>query len=158
MGWNIAANYCLTNKTHLDEGLRWAERAIDVNQGGQANFTTLSTLADLQEANNQVAEGKKTRTRALHDATAGPIDLHLYARQLLAQKKATEAMEVFQLNYKLHPKAWPVELGLARGYAALGQKKEALEHAKLALPTAPDPANKKNIQDIIEKLQQGKDI
>ena len=158
MGWNTAANYCLTNKTHLDEGLRWAERAIDVNQGGQANFTTLSTMADLQEANNQVAEGKKTRTRALHDPTAGPIDLHLYARQLLAQKKASEAMEVFQLNYKLHPKAWPVELGLARGYAALGQKKEALEHAKLALPTAPDPANKKNIQDIIEKLQQGKDI
>ena len=158
MGWNTAANYCLTNKTHLDEGLRWAERAIDVNQGGQANFTTLSTMADLQEANNQVAEGKKTRTRALHDPTAGPVDLHLYARQLLAQKKASEAMEVFQLNYKLHPKAWPVELGLARGYAALGQKKEALEHAKLALPTAPDPANKKNIQDIIEKLQQGKDI
>ena len=70
MGWNTAANYCLTNKTHLDEGLRWAERAIDVNQGGQANFTTLSTMADLQEANNQVAEGKKTRTRALHDPPA----------------------------------------------------------------------------------------
>lgn len=158
MGWNTAANYCLTNKTHLDEGLRWAERALDVNQGGQANFTTLSTLADLQEANNQVAEGKKTRTRALHDPTAGPIDLHLYARQLLAQKKTAEAMEVFQLNAKLHPNAWPVQLGLARGYAALGQHKEALAHAKLALPTAPDPANKKNIEGIIEKLEQGKDI
>jgi Protein of unknown function (DUF2911) len=158
MGWNTAANYCLTSKSHLDQGLRWAERAIDVNQGGQVNFTTLSTLADLQEANNQVAEGKKTRDRALHDPSAGPIDLHLYARQLLAQKKNAEAMEVFQLNAKLHPKAWPVQLGLARGYAALGQHKEALAHAKLALPTAPDPVNRKNIEDIIQKLEQGKEI
>jgi hypothetical protein len=158
VGWNTAANYCLTNKTHLDEGLRWAERSLDVNSGGQANFTTLSTLADLQEANDKVAEAKQTRTRALHDPTAGPIDLHLYARQLLTQKKAAEAMEVFQLNAKLHPNAWPVQLGLARGYAATGQRKEALAHAKLALPTAPDPVNRKNIEDIIQKLEQGKEI
>jgi tetratricopeptide (TPR) repeat protein len=89
--------------------------------------------------------------RALHDPTAGPIDLHQYARQLLAQKKAAEAMEVFQLNAKLHPNTWPVHLGLARGYAALGKRKEAIEHAKAALPQAPDEANRKNIQDIIRR-------
>jgi hypothetical protein len=158
MGWTTAANYCLTNKTHVDEGLRWAQRALDVNSGGQVNFTTLSTLADLQEANNLAAEAKQTRTRALHDPTAGPIDLHLYARQLLAQKHNQEAMEVFELNAKLHPNVWPVHLGLARGYAALGRHKDALAQAKLALPQAPDPVNRKNIEDIIQKLEQGKDI
>jgi len=158
VGWDMAANYCLTNKTHLDEGLRWAQKALDVNTVGQVNFTTLSTLADLQEANNLTAEAKQTRAKALHDPTAGPIDLHQYARQLLAQKHTDEAMEVFKLNAKLHPNAWPVHLGLARGYAAIGRHKEALAEAKLALPQAPDDANRKNIQGIIEKLEQGKDI
>jgi tetratricopeptide (TPR) repeat protein len=158
VGWNTAANYCLTAKTHLDEGLRWAEKSADATANGQVNFTTLSTLADLQEANNLAAEGKKTRARALHDPTAGPVDIHLYGRQLLALKKNAEAMEIFQLNAKLHPDAWPVNLGLARGYAALGQRKEAIERAKASLKQAPDEANRKNIQDIIQKLEQGKDI
>src|ERR1700674_1306607 len=151
VGWDMAANYCLTNKTHLDEGLRWAQKALDVNTVGQVNFTTLSTLADLQEANNLTAEAKQTRAKALHDPTAGPIDLHQYARQLLAQKHTDEAMEVFKLNAKLHPNAWPVHLGLAR-------RTESRAEATLALPQAPDDANRKNIQGIIEKLEQGKDI
>ncbi len=158
VGWNTAAQYCALAKTHLDQGLLWAQKAADPNGSGQVNFTTLSTLADLQQANNQVAEAKKTRDRALHDPTAGPIDLHLYGRQLLAQKQTAEAMEVFQLNAKLHPNVWPIHVGLARGYAAMGQRKEALEHAKLALKQAPDDANRKNLQTIIEKLEQGKDI
>jgi hypothetical protein len=157
-GWATAANYCLTAKTHLDEGLRWAEKAVDPNGPGQVNFTTLSTLADLQEANKLDAEAKKTRARALNDPTAGPIDLHQYARQLLAQKKNAEAMEVFQLNAKRHPNVWPVQLGLARGYAALGQHKEALDHARAALPQAPDDVNRKNIQNIIQKLEKGQEI
>jgi hypothetical protein len=158
VGWNTAANYCLTAKTHLDEGLRWAEKAVDATANGQVNFTTLSTLADLQDANNLGAEAKKTRTRALHDPSAGPIDLHQYGRQLLAQKKTAEAMEVFQLNAKLHPGVWPVHVGLARGYAALGQRKEALEHAKLALKQAPDAGNRENLKKIIEKLEAGQEI
>jgi len=158
VGWNTAANYCLQAKTHLDEALRWAEISIDPSKGGQVNFTTLSTLADLQGANNLATEAKKTRERALHDPTAGPIDLHQYGRSLLAQKKATEAMEVFQLNAKLHPDVWPVHVGLARGYAALGNKKEALAHAKLALKQAPDPGNRKNLETIIQKLEAGQDI
>ncbi|HVR08145.1 MAG TPA: DUF2911 domain-containing protein [Thermoanaerobaculia bacterium] len=158
VGWNTAANYCLLAKTHLDEGLKWAERAVDATQNGQVNFATLSTLADLQEANNLAAESKKTRIRALHDPSAGPIDLHQYGRQLLAQKKTAEAMEVFQLNAKLHPDTWPVHVGLARGYAALGQRKEAIEQAKLALKQAPDEGNRRSLQNIIEQLEAGKDI
>ena len=49
-------------------------------------------------------------------------------------------------------------VGLARGYAALGQRKEAIEHAKQALKQAPDEGNRKSLQDIIEKLEAGKDI
>jgi hypothetical protein len=159
-GWNLAAQYCLQSKTHLDEGLRWAEKAVDPNPAGpgQVNFTTLSTLADLQFANGRAAEAKATRDRALHDPTAGPIDVHLYGRQLLAQKRVAEAMEVFELNAKLHPNVWPVHVGLARGHAALGHRQEALAEAKLALPQAPDPINRQNLETMIKKLEAGQDI
>jgi hypothetical protein len=158
VGWNTAANYCLQAKTHLDQGLRWAERSLDPSQGGQVNFATLSTLADLQAASGLAAEAKKTRDRALHDPSAGPLDLHQYGRQLIAQKRTAEAMEVFQLNAKLHPNAWPVNVGLARGYAALGQRKQAIDHAKAALPQAPNEGSKKALQDLIQKLEQGQEI
>jgi len=36
-----------------------------------------------------------------------------------------------------------VNVGLARGHAALGRNKEALKYAKLALAQAPDENNKK---------------
>jgi tetratricopeptide (TPR) repeat protein len=158
VGLSTAANFCLTSKSHLDEGLRWAEKAADPNATGQVNFTTLSTLADLQEANNLVAEAKKTRDRALHDPTAGPGDLHQYARQLLAQKKVTEAVAVFQLNAKLHPSTWPIHVGLARAYAAQGHRKEAIEEAKKGLPEAPNPASRKALEGLIQKLEEGKEI
>jgi tetratricopeptide (TPR) repeat protein len=157
-GWNAAAQFCLTHKSHLDEGLRWAEQAVDPNGSGQPNFTTLVTLAELQDANGRAADAKTTRDKAFHDPTAGPVDLHQYARQLLAQKKPTAAMEVFELNAKLHPDTWPVHLGLARGHAALGHQKEALEQAKLALPQAPDDNNRRNVQQIIKRLEAGKSL
>jgi hypothetical protein len=157
-GWTTAANFSLQNKIHLDVGLRWAEHAVDPAQGGQANFTTLSTLADLQEANGKTAEAKTTRDKALRDPTAGPVDLHLYARQLLRDKHPQEAMAVFELNAKLHPNVWPVHLGLARGYDALGRHKEALAECKLALPQAPDEANRNSIKTMIKNLEEGKSL
>ena len=156
-GYNAAARFCLQNKTHLEDGLHWAEDAAGpVN--GQANFITLSTLASLQEANGKADESKKTRDKALHDPTATAIDLHLFGRQLLGEKKTAEAVQVFELNAKLHPNVWPVHVGLGRGYAAVGRRKEAIAELKLAVPQAPDDANKANLQDLIKKLEEGKDI
>jgi tetratricopeptide (TPR) repeat protein len=156
--WNAAAQFCLDNKIHLDAGLRAAEHSINPTQGGEENFNNLITLADLQDATSHAADAKKSRDRALHHPTATAIQLHLYGRQLMAQKKDAEAMEVFQLNAKVHPNVWPVHVGLARGNSALGHYKEALAEAKLALPQAPDEGNKKSIQGMIQKLEQGKDI
>ena len=155
-GWDTAAQWALQNKTHLDDGLRWAETAAGPN--GQVNFTTLSTLSDLQGANGRTEEAKKTRDRALHDPSAGPIDLHLYGRQLLAQKHAAEALEVFQLNAKLHPDVWPVHVGLGRGYYAAGDRQKALAEFRLAVPQAPDDQNRTSLKGIVKNLEEGKDI
>lgn len=155
--WIAAAQYALQNPKHHAEGLRWAERAAGPPLGVE-NFGTLTTLALLQEANGKPADAQKTREKALNLPTAGPIDLHQYARQLLAQKKTAEAMKVFELNAKRFPDTWPVHVGLARGYSALGKYKEALEHARLALKQAPDPGNRQNVENLIKTLEQGKDV
>ena len=60
---------------------------------------------------------------------------------------------MFELNAKKHPGAWPVNVGLARGYAAVGRTKEALKYAKLAVAQAPDEANRKNLQKMVADLE-----
>jgi tetratricopeptide (TPR) repeat protein len=154
--WDAAAQYTLTSKTHLDEGLRWAEAAAHQPGIGQENFTTLSTLAQLQDANGKPDEAKKTMEKALADPSAGPIQIHQYGRQLLAQKKNEEAMKVFELNAKRYPNVWPVHVGLARGHAALGHAKEALAEAQLAVKQAPDEVNRKSLEGMIKQLEAGK--
>jgi hypothetical protein len=156
-GWLAAAQFTLQHKTHLDQGLKWAENAVSP-QTGQENFTTLVNLSELQAANGRDADAAKTLDRALNHPTARPLDLHAYGRQLLNQKKPQEALKVFQLNAKRYPNVWPVHVGLARGYAANDRPKEALAEAKLALPQAPDPNNKKALEGMIQKLQEGKTI
>lgn len=155
-GWQEAARFCVQNKVNLKEGLVWAQNAVSLPFIGQENFVTLTTLADLQAANGMTAEGDRTLKKALEHPTAGPLDLHQYGRQLLAQGEKEKALMVFETNAKLHPNAWPVNVGLARGYAAVGRTKDALKYAKLAVQQAPDEANKKNLQKMVEDLEAGK--
>lgn len=71
---------------------------------------------------------------------------------------AKEAMEVFKLNYNKYPNDNTTNLGMARGYSALGNYKKALEFAQKALSLAPDAAAKSNIEKLIQPLKDGKDI
>lgn len=54
--------------------------------------------------------------------------------------------------------AWPVHVGLARGYAATGDTKQALEHVRKALLQAPDDLNRKTLEAMIEALTKGASI
>ena len=62
-----------------------------------------------------------------------PVEIHQYGRQLQQQGKQAEAMAVYQKNAKRFGDAWPVHVGLARGYSAAGDYKTALTHAERAL-------------------------
>ena len=153
--WNQAARFALRSK-RLDDAYEFAKNATDPTFGiGVENFPTLSTLADVQEARN-MPEAQTTRAKAL--AMGSAIEVHQYARQLLQKGNKAEAVRVWKLNAKVHPNAWPVNVGLMRAYSAEGNYKEALKYAKLALPQAPDPQNKKSLEDAIKKLQDGKDV
>lgn len=157
-GWQAAAKLCLDQKSNLKEGLVWAQNAVSLPYIGQENFDTLQTLADLQAANGMTADADVTMQKALDHPTARPIDLHQYGRQLLAAGEKDKALKVFELNAKKHPNAWPVNVGLARGYAAVGRTKDALKYAKLAVQQAPDELNKKNLQKMVEDLEAGRPV
>ena len=82
----------------------------------------------------------------------------MYGRQLQAQKKEKEAVEIFKLNAQRHGDEWPVHVGLARAYAYSGDLQQALEHAKKALAQAPDPLNRQSLEDMIQKFSKGENI
>lgn len=151
-----AANWCLQNNVNLEEALNWANSAVNPNLGGLKTFFALSTQSALLEKLGKKAEADETMKSALENASV--IEMHQYGRQLLSQKKAKEAMAVFEQNYKKHNGAWPTNVGMMRGYSATGNLKKALEHAKAALLQAPDDINKKSLSDAIKKLEEGKTL
>lgn len=157
VNWANAAGYALQAK-RPKEALEFAQGAVSMPFIGVENYRTLNTLAEVQLANSMEAEAKATREKAINHPTASPTDLHQYARQQLQKGNKEEAMRVWELNAKRFPNQWPVNVGLARGYSAMGKYKEALKYAKLALAQAPDEQNKKVLEEGIKKLEAGKDM
>ena len=153
-----AAQFCLTANTNLEQGLKWADAAINMPFVGQTNFDTLSTKALILAKLGREPEAKTTMDAALKLPGTTAIQIHQYGRQLLAAKKNSEALAIFQYNAERNGDAWPTHVGLARGYAAVGDNKQALEHAQKAVVQAPDPLNKKSLEDMVKALQQGQSI
>ena len=156
--WDQAAQFCLQNDTHLEQGLKWSEIAISRPFVGQVNFTTLSTKAQLLAKLGRGPEAKKTMDTAMELPGTTSLEIHVYGRTLLGMKKVDEALAVFEVNAKRFGDQWPTHVGLARGYAAKGDTAKALEHAKLALAQAPDPLNKKSLADMVKDLEAGQTI
>ncbi|MCU1347976.1 MAG: hypothetical protein JWO56_1006 [Acidobacteria bacterium] len=154
--WLAASRFAQQNKVGLPQALQWAQMAVNGTFIGNANFNTLSNLADAQQANGLTAEAAKTRELALNDASASATDLHQYARQLQLQGKNDEAAKVFELNAKRHPNVWPVNVGLARASTIHGKKADALKYAKVAMTQAPDDASKRNLETLIKQIEEGK--
>jgi hypothetical protein len=157
-GWVAASQFCVSQNTHLDQALEWAEIAVSKPFIGEANFATLSNKAAVLEKLGRKPDAEATMQLAIHHRSASPLDLHQYGRKLLTEKKEKEAMEVFRLNFERNGDTWPVHVGLARGYAATGDNKQALEHAKKALTQAPDTINKQNLESMVAALESGKPI
>jgi Protein of unknown function (DUF2911) len=154
--YNQAAQFCAQHNMDLDEGLVWADQSISTPFLGQKNFQTLSTKAQIL-----VLQGKKDEADVvMKDALplAQMNEVHQYARQLLVQKKNQDAFNAFKLNYDKHPNEFTTNMGMARGYSAMGDYKKALTYAQKAQPQAPDQPNKANVDKMIATLQQGKDI
>lgn len=151
-----AAAWCLRNNINYEEALGWINVAVDPNIGGVKTFNALSTKAGLLGKLNKKEEAERMMQEALLNANA--MEMHVYGRQLLAEKKVKEAMAIFEKNYKKNKGIWPTNGGMMRGYSAMGDLKKALEHAKLALAQAPNPETKKLIEQAIKTLESGKPL
>ena len=154
--YDAAAQFCVQAGTHLEDALTWANLAINLPFAGETNFDTLSTKALVLSKMGRESDAAEVMQTALHHPTATSLDIHQYGRKLLAAKKNQEAMAVFKLNAERNGEAWPVNVGLARGYMALGEYKKAAEYAHKAAAQAPDPQDKQNLEAMAKSLDDGK--
>jgi tetratricopeptide (TPR) repeat protein len=150
-----ATQYCFTKNINLDEALVWSKKAID-GQGGQKTYITLRNLATAYEKLNRLPEADSTMNEALEIATVNQYTA--YGRSLITQKRVDKAMEVFTASKKRYGDVFGVNNGLMSGYSAKGDFKNAIKFAEKAIAQAPSDAVKKQIETLIVKLKEGKDI
>jgi tetratricopeptide (TPR) repeat protein len=150
-----AVQYCFNKNINLEEALVWSQRAI-TGLGGQKTFITLRNLATAYEKLNRIPEADSTMAEALTIATANQYTA--YGRQLITQKRADKAMEVFLASQKRYGDVSGVNNGLMSGYSAKGDFKKAIMYAEKAMAQAANDAAKKQLEGNIAKLKEGKDI
>lgn len=134
-----AATFSADTKTNLEQGLKWADAAINDPFFGRENFESLSVKAQVLTAMNREADADAVMDKAIKHPTATVQTIHQYGRSLLGAGRSQKALEVFQYNAKSHPNdKFTPNVGLARAYAALGDKKNAIRYWELAIKNLPE--------------------
>jgi len=141
--WQRAAQFCADNKINLPEALVWADKAIsDPFRGaaqGREDFFTLQTKAAVLTAMDRTADADAVMDKAIRAAGAPPLSVHQYGVRLIAAGRNDRAMSVFKLNRQQHPDdQFVTYVGLARGYTALGDRKNAIANWEIALRNVPE--------------------
>ena len=157
--WSGAAQFCAQNKINLEEALAWADHSMSSAIGGVEDFSTLSTKANVLTALGRDADSEVVMDKAIKIPNTPAGAIHQYARGLLAAGKKEKAMEIFQFNAKLHPEdKFTPNVGLARGYTAMGDKKNAIKHWELAIKNIPETqkASASFYEGELKKLKEGK--
>lgn len=157
--WSTAAQFCATNKINLEEALTWADGAMNPTIGGVEDFNSLSTKANVLKAMGRDADAEPIMDKAIKIPNTPVGIIHQYARGLLAAGKKEKAMEVFQFNAKIHPEdKFTTNVGLARGYTELADKKNAIKHWELAIKNIPEnqKANIGFYEGELKKVKEGK--
>lgn len=157
--YQAAANYASGVGAH-DQALTWADAAISAPFIGQRNFGTMQTKANVLRAAGKTDEATTIMDEAIKMPGATAFAIHGYGRQLIGADMKDKALEVFKYNHKQNDGAWPTNYGLARGYSAVGNYKQALKYLEIARTKVPenDTINGPIIDTNIEKLKKGEDI
>jgi Protein of unknown function (DUF2911) len=157
--WITAAQFCVENKINLEEALTWVDMSVSNPFIGVENFTTRQTRSMILQALGREAEANAEMEKVIKDPNASVQDIHQYGRSLLAAGKKEKAMEIFKYNAQKHPNdKFTPNIGLARGYTAMGDKKNAIKHWELAIKNLPED-QKENLafyEGEIKKLKEGK--
>lgn len=150
-GWNDSATYFLSEKTNLEEALKYSDRSIGIEE----RFDNLMTKAAILDALNRKDEANTIRAKAL--PLGNVLDLHQYGRQLQQQGKQEQAFEVFRANIKKNPSHWVAHNESARMAAAQGNFDAAVKEMKIALTTAPPPFTVQ-VEALLKRLEAKEDI
>lgn len=154
-----AAAFCVRHKINLEEALAWSNAALDPNIGGQEEFFTLQVKSQVLQAMGRNDEANEVMDKAIKRPDANVQAVHQYGRSLLAAGRKEKALEVFKYNAQKHPEEkFTPNVGLARGYTAMGDKKNAIKYWELAIKNMPDnqKQNMEVYQSEIKKLKDGK--
>ncbi|HEY2124133.1 MAG TPA: DUF2911 domain-containing protein [Chthoniobacterales bacterium] len=146
------AQFCLTKKINLDEGLRWANASI----ANEERFDNLSTKADLLKALNKPDEAKTTWDHAMQIANA--VQLYSYGRRLQNEKQFAQGLDILKDVAKRFPKDVYGHMAQARLKSAAGDFPAAVEEMKQAQANATSDAQKTALQPLLDKLQAKQDI
>jgi predicted Zn-dependent protease len=88
---------------------------------------------------DRAADADVVMDKAIRLAGAPPLSVHQYGVRLIAAGRNDRAMAVFKLNRQQHPDdQFVTYVGLARGYTALGDRKNAIANWEIALRNVPD--------------------
>lgn len=137
--YSQAATFCAQNKINLDEALTWANNGIDPALGGREEFATLRAKSDVLRAMGKEADADAAMEKAIRMPDANVQIVHQYGRSLLNAGRNEKAMEIFNYNAKKNPNdKFTPNVGLARGYTALGDKKKAINHWEEAIKNIPE--------------------
>lgn len=137
--WVQAVAFCVQNNINLEEALYWSEQSLTTPYVGEVNFSTLATKSSVLRALGRVAEADEALSQAANHPTANMQQIHMIGRQLIAGGQPEKALEIFKLNRKKNPTdTFTTIIGLARGYEAVGNKKEAIKNWELAIKNLPE--------------------
>jgi hypothetical protein len=150
-GYDEAATWCLDGNCSLDEGLKWEDTSIQIEE----RFENLLTKSQILAAMGKKQEAEATQAKAFEKANG--LQLHIYGRGLQIQKKQDEAFAVFKINIEKRPNEWYTHGELARMASAKGDFATAVKEMNLALASAPDQT-KTQIQGLIARLEKNQDI
>ena len=160
--WQNAAQFCADNKINLEEALTWADKAIsNPFRGaalGQEDFSTLQTKAAVLRAMGRESEADAIMQKALRMPGTEAAYIYVYGMGLLNQGHKEKAMDVFLLNKQLNSdKLFWTSLGLARGYTAMNDKKNAIANWETVIQNVPESFRGRlpRYQEALKKLQSG---
>ncbi|HEX3746802.1 MAG TPA: DUF2911 domain-containing protein [Bryobacteraceae bacterium] len=147
-----AANYCLTKKVALEEGLGWADKSIAI----EPRFENQILKADLLKELHHESESASIREKAMNSATENQI--YFYGRGLQAQNQPEQAMDVFRLTVKRFPDGWLGHMAAARLASASGDYQTAEKEVKIVQTMGVPDSQKANLESLVRRLENKEDI
>lgn len=144
--YSTAANYCLRNNTHLDQGVEWIDNSINRNE----NFQNLSVKAGLLAAEGKDSDADVIYAKLADIATMN--ELNNLGYQMIGLKNYDKAIEYFALNVKRNPNDANCYDSLGEAYKLNGDNKSAIKNLKKSLSLDPPENVKANSSRLLSEL------